>query len=185
MRLNVIHLAHRTDRLKLLNQELIEQHILDYKIWDGIIYESIPHRGISKAHKQIVKWAQKEKLPEILIAEDDFHFTAKGAFDYFIKNKPYDFDIYLGGIHEGQTKQDNTVADFSGMTFYVVKSRFYDVFLSVRENGNIDRELRNRGKFIVCNPPVVIQHNGFSDNIKQFCNYDMHLKGKTYFGQEP
>ena len=116
MVLNIIHLPHRTDRLKLLNQELIEQNILDYKIWDGIIDKSIPQKGISQAHKQIVKYAQEEKLSEILIAEDDLYFTAKGAFDYFLKNKPSDFDIYLGGIHEGKVKQDNTVADFSGTT---------------------------------------------------------------------
>ena len=64
-----------------------------------------------------------------------------------------------------------------------MNSRFYDVFLSVPENQNIDRALRNRGKFIVCNPLVAIQHNGFSDNIKQPCNYDIHLKGKLFYGQ--
>jgi hypothetical protein len=181
MVLNIIHLPHRTDRLKVLNQELLEQNILKYKIWDGIIDKSFPQRGISQAHKQIVKYAQEEKLAEILIAEDDLHFTSKGAFDYFIKNKPNHYDIYLGGIHEGKVKEDDTVEDFSGGTLYIVNSRFYDVFLSVPENLNIDRALRYRGKFVVCNPPVAIQHNGFSDNIKQYCNYDEYLRGKTFF----
>lgn len=183
MVLNIIHLPDRTDRLKLLNQELIDQNILKYKIWNGVIDKSIPQRGISKAHKQIVKYAQEYKLTEILIAEDDLHFTSKGAFDYFIKNKPYNYDIYLGGIHEGKIKEDSTVEDFCGATLYIVNSRFYDIFLSVPENINIDRALSYRGKFVVCNPLVAFQHNGFSDNIKQYCNYNKYLKGKTYFRQ--
>ena len=182
MLLNIIHLAKRADRFDLLKKELQDQKIENYKIWEGIIDPIIPMRGISQAHKQIVRYAQSEKLTEILIGEDDLHFTEKGGFQFFINNKPLDYDIYLGGIFDGEIKKDNTVDDFSGLTLYLINERFYNIFLSMPENHNLDRALRNKGKFLVCNPFVVFQHNGFSDNVKQLCNYNAYLKDRTLFG---
>lgn len=181
MFLNIIHLENRADRLKLLKKELNDEYISEYKIWNGIIDPIITARGISLAHKQIVEYAKKEKLSEILICEDDIHFTAKGAFRFFVNNKPSDFDIYLGSIYEGTIKEDNSVDDFSGMTIYIINERFYDIFLALPENLNIDRALINKGKFIVCNPFIAIQHNGFSDNMNRFCNYDECLHGMRLY----
>ena len=183
MLLNIIHLPKRADRFDLLKKELEVQKIRNYKIWDGIIDPKILMRGISQAHKQIVRYAQSEKLPEILIGEDDLHFTEKGAFQFFITNKPLDYDIYLGGITEGLINKDNSVDDFSGLTLYIINERFYNIFLSVPDNLNLDRAIRNRGKFVVCNPFVVVQYNGFSDNIKQFCNYNSFFEDRNLFGQ--
>jgi hypothetical protein len=183
MRLNIIHLFHRTDRWKLLMREITEQEITKYKIWSGIIDESLPCRGISQAHKQIVKDAKKNKLPEVLIGEDDLHFTAPGAFDFFLRNKPSDYDIYLGGIVYGKIMEDNTVDDFSGNTLYLVNERFYDTILSVPEEYHLDRALKCRGKFIVSNPFVVIPQNGYSDNHKREFNYLSYLKGRKLFGE--
>jgi len=179
---NIIHLPQRTDRLDLLTGELQNQDIFEYRIWDGIIDPIITAKGISQAHKQIVKYAQKEKIQETVIIEDDVHFTAKGAFQFFIKNKPSDYDIYLGGIYEGDIKTDNVVDDFSGLTIYVINERFYDIFLSMPKSVNLDRALSNKGKFIVCNPFIAIQHNGFSDNLKRFCNYEECLNGRNLYG---
>ena len=58
MTLNIIHLPGRVDRMKLLLKELAQQHIVDYKIWEGIVNDSIVEQGISQAHKRIVKFAQ-------------------------------------------------------------------------------------------------------------------------------
>lgn len=109
-----------------------------------------------------------------MIAEDDIKFTARGAFDYFIKNEPQEYDLYLGGIIYGNINSDNTVCDFAGTHFYKIKQKFYDTFLSIPEGKDIDRLLANKGKFIVCNPFVAIQNNGFSDNQKRHQNYDFN-----------
>ncbi|HUS01201.1 MAG TPA: hypothetical protein VMY77_05715 [Chitinophagaceae bacterium] len=93
MQLHIIHLKEREDRAQLLDQQLLEQNITDYKIWGGIRDNENPKRGIAKAHKQIIKWASNQNLPSILIAEDDIKFTARQAFEYFIKNEPNDFDL--------------------------------------------------------------------------------------------
>ena len=181
MQLNIIHLLHRKDRLLLLHQQLQEQNITNYKIWNGIEINSTPQKNISQAHKQIVRYAQQHNLPQVLIAEDDLRFTDKGAFQFFLKNKPIDFDIYLASIYYGKIKKDNTVKDFSGTTFYILNQSFYSTFLSVDEDMHLDRSLNNLGKYVVCNPFTVIQHNGYSDNLKRNCNYDLILADKDLF----
>ncbi len=184
MTINIIHLSTRFDREKSFKKELKEQGIFDYKIWEGIVDPNIPVRGISKAHKQIVRYGRDNLFQEILIAEDDLRFTSKGSFEFYLKNKPKDFDIYLSGIYFGELNPDNVVKDFSGLTFYIINQRFFDIFLSMPENVNLDRSLKNKGKFIVCNPFTVIQYNGFSDNVKRDCNYDGYLKGRKLFQSE-
>jgi len=179
--LNIIHLSGREDRLELINNQLITQEIVDYKFWEGIVDPENPARGIAKAHKQIVLWAKQQKLTSVMIAEDDVKFTAKGAFDYFKKNEPDDYDLYLGGIYYGKIKEDNSVSDFGGAMLYMIRENFYDTFLSVNEERDIDRSLSNKGKFIVCNPFTAIQHEGFSDNKKAYVNYEMCLKGRKLF----
>ena len=115
MQFNVIHLPNRIDRWSLIQKEISDQKISDVRFWNGIIDNTLPCRGISRAHKQIVTWARDQDYEEVLIAEDDIRFTALGAFQYFLKNKPTDFDIYLGGITWGTVKNNQTVNDFSGM----------------------------------------------------------------------
>lgn len=181
MQLNIIHLSSRTDRLHTLNNELNQQNISDFRIWPGISDEHLPCKGISKAHKQIVKYAQGNNLSEVLIAEDDLKFTDFGAFNFFLENKPSDYDLYLSSVYYGQIGENNIVDDFAGLTFYLINQRFYQKFLTVPEHDNLDRQLRGKGKFVVCNPFSVIQHNGFSDNHKRYCNYDNYLDNKMLF----
>ncbi len=180
MKLNIIHLSKRKDRFSILQKELETQGISDFKIWEGVTDENAI-KGISLAHKQIVQYAKDLKLPSILIAEDDIKFTDLGAFDFFLKNMPGDFDLYLGGITWGHIRKDNSITDFSGPILYLIHERFYDIFLSIHEDYHIDRALKNRGRFIVCNPMVAIQHDGFSDNSKRIMHYDIYLKGKKIY----
>ncbi|MCI4668213.1 MAG: hypothetical protein MRZ79_08755 [Bacteroidia bacterium] len=82
MKLNIIHLSHRTDRWETLQQELKSQNITDYQIWEGI-RDSPTRKGISRAHKQIVLDAKNRGLPRVLIEEDDISFSDQGAFNYW------------------------------------------------------------------------------------------------------
>ncbi len=181
MRINIIHLKNRVDRFVILKKELDEHQISDYVLWDGIVDSNIVEKGISKSHKRIIEHAKKNELKEVLIAEDDLKFTGRGAFDFFLTQKPLDFDIYLASIYMGNISEENIVKDFSGLTFYIVSNKFYDKFLQVPEHDNLDRMLCNRGKFVVCNPFTVIQQNGYSDNKKMYCDNDVFLKGRKLF----
>lgn len=182
MYLNIIQLLHREDRLALLTSELAGQD-LKACIWPGILDPEDPKKGISRAHKQVVAWAKQQQLSSIIIAEDDIRFTAPGAFDNFIKKRPADFDLYLGGIYYGKIKLDNTVEDFAGTMLYIIHERFYDTFLSVDEREHIDRVLAGKGRFVVCNPFVALQHDGYSDNKGCYMTYDSYLDDRQLFGQ--
>ena len=182
MTLHIIHLAHRKDRWKTLHQELEDQSITDYKIWPGIEDLDKPSRGVAKAHKQIIQYAKDAQLTSILVAEDDVKFTAPGALDYFLKKEPVEaYDLYLAGISYGKLNTDCQVTDFSGLMLYKIALPFYDTFLSLSEDGHIDRNLKNKGNYFVCYPFAATQHNGFSDNKKAYVNFDTYFKGRKLF----
>lgn len=176
---NIIHTSRRMDRLILLKQELADQNIDDYKLWEGEVCDAATLFGIARSHKKIVRWAKENNLPECLIFENDIIFTAPGAFQFYLNNKPTDFDLYLGGIYWGVIQKDNTIfeGDFCALHCYIVHSRFYDAFLAVEEFGNIDRSLKGLGKYVVCNPFVALQRTGYSDNKKEWASYDELLSG--------
>ena len=175
MTIHVIHEIRRIDRWQTLQHE-IEKHHLTVNYWPAIMDSMISFRGVARAHKSIVRWAKENNLPEVLIAEDDFKLLGKGAFEYYLNNKPADYDLYLGGIFGGEIK-DNIVPDFAGLSFYMVHSRFYDAFLAANEMNNFDRSLANLGKYVVCNPIIVSQYGGYSDNKKEYvADYDHLLK---------
>lgn len=182
--LHIIHLPEREDRLATLNKEMAEQKIMEYTLWDGIRDRLFAFRGIRKAHQQIIAYAKKHEQPYVTVAEDDIKFLGVGAYDYYLSQipNPGTFDIFLGGIMNGKILEDNTVKDgyFTGLTLYTMSSRFYDAFLSIRDTGNIDALLRGKGKYIVCNPIVVSQHGGYSDNKERIVkSYDEILKDKN------
>jgi len=178
MRLNII-LGKRKERLPKLLEELNKQGVIDYEFWDAIYLPSIK-ASINAAHKQIVEYAMLSGWDEVCIAEDDLVFSSERSWKYFIDNKPEDFDIYLSMVYLGQPDENNIVESFTGMTLYVVHSRFYEKFLSVDSNEHIDRALGGLGKFVVCNPFVALQRNGFSSNTGKVENYDSLLKNRTF-----
>ncbi|HUZ58285.1 MAG TPA: hypothetical protein VMU83_05840 [Hanamia sp.] len=181
MFLNIIHLAQRVDRLQLLKDEIATQKISNFKMWEGVVDNTLTRRGISRAHKNIIRHAKLQGSQSVLIGEDDLHFTAPGAFNFYLANIPDDFDIYLGGIVYGNIDENNLTTDFSGTTLYIIHERFYDQMLALPEDQHIDRALRNCGKFVVCNPMAVIPHNGYSDNRKRYVDYEPYFNGKNLF----
>lgn len=179
--MNIIHLPNRVDRYSLIKKEIADQQITDVRFWDGISDEILPCRGIAKAHKQIVAWAAIKNHEEILVAEDDVKFTAIGAFQYYIQNKPKHFDIYLGGITWGTIANDNTVTDFSGAMLYMVHRNFYEQILTLAEEKDFDRSLAGLGRYVVCNPMVACQHNGYSDNQGRYVDFTRYFRRKNWF----
>jgi hypothetical protein len=178
---NVINLPSRIDRKEHIEGEAWEQGFV-IKFWDGVVHSQIVFMGVSQAHKQIVRDAKNRKLKETLIMEDDCKFLGPGAFRYFVEHKPLDYDLYLGGVFFGHIK-DGIVKDFCGMTCYFISERFYDTFLSTNEMDNLDRSLRDKGKYVVCDPFVCTQIGGYSDNKKVYReNYDEYLQGRRLFG---
>jgi hypothetical protein len=179
MLLNIIHLETRSDRWSVLIEEIKSQGITDYRIWPGI-QTLQPKTGISNAHKQIVAHAQAFGQPQVIIGEDDLRFTAKNSYRYFLEQLPIDFDLYLGGIMYGKIKTDKTVNRFAGLTLYMVHQRFYETFLQLPDNKHLDQALDNKGRYIVCDPMVITQYDGYSDNHKKIREYDYYQKHYSF-----
>lgn len=180
MRLHIIK-GNREERLPRLMKELEAQGITDYELWDGIYLSHSVKASINASHKQIVEYAKLAEWDEVCIAEDDLKFTHQSSWKYFLKQKPFDFDMYLSMIYTGDIDENNYVKKFTGLTLYVIAKRFYDKFLSVSGDGHIDQELAGLGKYIVCNPFVAMQYNGFSSNTGKNEVYDTLLQGRNIY----
>lgn len=184
MIINVIHSPKQPDRLTGFMREA-ETQGFEWYCWPAILDLMMSFRGISQAHKQIVRDAQARGLKEVCIAEDDIKFLAPGAWNYFLTHKPEVFDLYLGSVFHGDIKEDGSVSDFCGMTLYIIHERFYATFLALNEINNIDRELAHKGRYIVCDKMVCSQWGGYSLNKLAHVNdYDHYLEGRNLFGKE-
>ena len=179
MLLKIIHLETRPDRWSVLLKEIKKQDITAYRIWPGILTLQ-PKTGISLAHKQIVAHAEAFSQPQVMIAEDDLKFTAGHGYRYFLENLPTDFDLYLGGIMYGTIKPDKTVKRFAGLTLYVVHQRFYETFLQLPDDKHLDQALDNKGKYVICDPMIITQHDGYSDNHKKIMEYDYYQRHYSF-----
>jgi len=167
--------------LPILLGELETQGITDYMMWQGLFLPSIKE-SINRSHKQIIEWAYENDLEEVCICEDDLHFFDKGAWDFYMSQKPKDYSIYFGMIFLGEIDMENRVKNFTGMTIYCVHKKFYPIFLSVPDDDHIDVLLsKTKGDFYVCNPFIATQHSGISSNTGKFETYDRLLSGRPIF----
>lgn len=172
--LNILHLRNTEwseGRYNSFMKELAEQGITDYRIWDGLTDKYNVRRAISKSHKQIVRWAKENNMPEVCIAEDDICFKAAGDFDFFMQNKPNSFDLYLGGPSQIIRKVNDLILDFRGLTLYCVNAPFYDAFLKVKEDTDIDHALKGLGKYHLCPKSVCAQNTGWSYHKQKNVDY--------------
>lgn len=181
MKIAIIHDFNANDRFDRLMTELQSQKIREFSFFPAVHDSQSVKKSINLAHKQCVQFAKDTGLPEICIMEDDVQFTNNDSFAYFLRNKPEDFDIYLSGIYVGEIKEDNTVDVFSGFHCYIVKQKFYDKYLDTPVDAHIDRSLGGLGKYVVCNPFIAIQYNGYSYNTKMDMNYDSLLEGRELY----
>lgn len=190
--LNIIHLESRTDRRQSFMEEMNLQNIA-YKVWPGVTtyQEYTNHRNISEAHKNIVRDAQENGLPQVIIAEDDIKFSHPKSWKYYLSQMPEQFDLYCGVIYAGEVDpQTNRIVSTKGMsgtnTLYTISERFYSFFLATDNSKHLDRELGRFGninEYYVCNPMVCFQSGGFSDNHKRELHYDEYLRDIKLYGQ--
>lgn len=182
-----INLPHRTDR-RLSAEEQAKEQGFRLQFWDGIADVKQAYTNISRAHKQIVRQAKRTNMPSVIIMEDDCLFTHKNSFKFFLKNKPKQYDLYMGLIYAGSVEKGRVLNGFSGgLTLYSIRSGFYDTFLSADETDHLDRwcgKIAFKHQFYMCDPMVVIQSGGYSDNFQSVKNYDDYLIGKKLYTGE-
>ncbi len=176
---NVINLPHRIDRMMQFDKQSKEQEF-EYKRWDGQIVQQIPFLGISKSHKSIIQYAKSSGMTSVTVSEDDTCFSSFGAWDYYCENEPNEYDIYFGSVYKSIIEKGKMNFGLSGLTLYTVHERFYDTFLSMKEMNHLDRELGRfawKYDYIVCEPMVAYQSDGWSDNKQSDEKYGYLLEG--------
>lgn len=169
MVINVLNLAHREDRLLSFAKQAKAEGC-EIRIWEGIVHPNVA-TGISRAFKQIVRDAKQRELPIVCCAEDDLVWSAPGAWQYFLDNIPDYFDMYIGSHYSGLETFDNRIESFRGMTLILIHSRFFDKFLDLPEDINIDYALGFKGEYFVCPKWVALQMPGYSDQLKEYVDY--------------
>ena len=185
-RLNIILDSRRVEKYNPLMEVLKEQNITDYEIWPCLIYPDVVE-SINASHKMVVKKAKDDGLKECCIAEDDLFIPHKNGWEWFLKNKPERFDIYVGGNYlpfdkmgEGAFKVDCIV----GLHLYIIHSRYYDTFLDTPNKRHIDTEQKSKEMYC-CYPMAAIQRAGFSANNKSVVNYNGILSDDDIYGGKP
>lgn len=196
MNIFVIHDPRRPDEefLQMLG-ELTRQGLTE---WMETIHptfiqgEETVEENINRTHKRCVRKAKEVGLEEVCILESDVVFPAVDGWAYFLKNKPEEFDIYMGGCYGPIVKScfpaNNNIAypvePVAGFHCYIVRSRYYDKYLSVPDDEHIDEAQMNviGAKIKVCFPMAAIQRPGWSANAKAKVNYNYILQPGDVYG---
>lgn len=180
---NIINNPANAVRTSRMHNEMKRQGIVDYKLWPSITYANKPRRsGINKAHKTIVEWAALEMMPYVTILEDDVWFPSDEGWKYYCDNLPKEpFDLYLGGITRGDIV-NGTTKRFTGAFCWTISESYYDTFLGVNPDLDIDGAMANLGSFKVCNPMACFTYWGFIENTRENTNLNHLLMGKELYG---
>ncbi len=186
MKLNIIYDSRRQEKWEPLMAELAGQGISDYEVWPCLILPNVVE-SISASHKMIVQDAKDKGLKECCIGEDDLMFTAPGAWDHFIKGKPPDYDLYLGGCYCGVGLYVDAIEKYEkpivsrpvGLHLYFIHSCYYDAFLSTPSHLHIDTA--QDGIYDICYPFVALQRPGFSANNMSYQNYNSIIRPEDIY----
>lgn len=166
MRIYVLYDDRRPDAMQNVGRELARQGIINYQIFPSI-KNTNPTKSINLSQKEIVKKAKEDGFSEVAILEDDIMFPSTNAWNYFIQNKPKEFDIYLGGTYLMDDKIEYRpyvvkVKEYFGHHCIIVSSNYYDKFLATPDHLDIDTAQANKGNFYVCYPFPALQRPGLS-----------------------
>lgn len=176
-------------RNKLLIKEIGKCDLM-VRFWPGCFVEPPnTYIGITRSHKRVIKWARDNNKKEVLVAEDDFYFPSPEGFNYFIRNKPKYYDVYLAGVYVGvdDLRENKKITQFSGLHFYFVHSRFYDAFLQTDESQSLDNNLSALAKMRQAEirsvyPMAAIQHENKSSTSGCIFHHDQFFKPGDVYG---
>lgn len=177
---NTIHIIfdnRRQEKYQPLINTLTEQGITDYKIWPCIMVDNVVE-SINLSHKRLVKYAKDIDADEITIGEDDLMFTSPNAWQYYLGNKPKDFDLYLAATYIVPTSNKK----ICGFHLYTVRKKFYDKFLSMPDDVHCDTYMDELGgDYHFCYPFPALQRPGFSANNKAVVDYNKVLSPQDIY----
>lgn len=152
-----INLHHRKDRKKLLLQEIKKLDILPNYTFKISRIEAIKDTkgeiGCGKSHILALEKALHEKLPYVIIMEDDIQIKEKEIINSFnCLHKTDNWDIFILSGHGGSKKINefySKALDIQTTGMYIIKSKYYNTLINCfQESVNKMSELKNKNKDI-------------------------------------
>tara|TARA_B100001287_G_scaffold276559_1_gene287874 strand:- start:701 stop:1321 length:621 start_codon:yes stop_codon:yes gene_type:complete len=136
-----INLEDRKDR-KINVENQLNSLGFNYTRFNAIKHNS-GRIGCSLSHLNVLQIAQKQKLPYVIIVEDDIHFTQIDIFKKQLNdflNSGIDYDVYLlaGNIIIPPSEVSNGIFKIKAClttTGYIVKEHYYDVLINNIKEG--------------------------------------------------
>lgn len=175
MKTYVINLEHRKDRIEEISVPFDWER---FPATDGSIFDFESskrmrgHLGCWDSHKRLIGQIQGENNGITLILEDDCLFVRQDLETY-LAELPEDWDLlYLGGINQDAPEQYSEHLDFAKNILqthaYIVRDKFIPTLLNTLTNHRwkvdiVFSEAIKRGNCFICNPPMVIQRESYSD----------------------
>ena len=136
--------------------------------------------GCGKSHINILKMAKKQKLPFVMIIEDDIEIKDENLnINFDTIEKTTDWDVFILSGH-GESENYNQLIDkalgIQTTGWYIVKQHYYDKLIDVfSESVNNMERLNNEGKDIEYETWAIDQ------NWKKLQRKDNWLKFKDNF----
>lgn len=185
--IQVIHNPLRTDRQRILEEELLSQRLWGkVNIMPAVTQYRNPVRNISIAHKNCVRAAMAAGVDRVIIMEDDVKFMCRRSFGRFLElsmTLPPDWDIFLAGVYNADMQPYSpyvaSVTRFAGLHCYMVNSQYYEYMLGASEEINLDKWMSTPGygssNAYLAHPMLALQHDGFSDNVRKQTDYNKQI----------
>lgn len=179
-KLHIIFDERRSEKYDPLIMELRRQNISLFEIFPCIMKPDVVS-AINASFKMIIRVAKEQGLKEVCVCEDDLYFPHNHGWEYFLKNKPVNYDVYIAGnylIDKPETFYPPLVkvSEWVGNHCIIVHEKYYDTWLSIPDNLHCDTAHRGLGDFYVCYPFAALQRPGYSSNNKAVVNYNAALK---------
>lgn len=143
-----MNLDKRTDRWEQVVKDFCRlQTVMYIDIQRVLSVENLkePQKGAARTFKNIITMAKNNKLPYVLILEDDLFVIDPIKVVNALEDVPPDWDILLGGSYHyvpDKKYSDNwmKMKDFCGLHFIIIRARLYDKILDIKETAqHIDR----------------------------------------------
>ena len=184
--INIILDDRSPDDYGRLLGEFITQGITKYKFWAAVIDRKTVVESINASFKNIVARAKGQGYKKVIIAEQDLFFTHPKAWEYFLKNEPKEYDVYIAGSYLNDSRYIweaplVKVNEWVGNQLIIIHERYYDTFLALDNEAHIDTVQKDKGDFYVCYPFIGLQRAGFSRNNLAICDYNQSLRKEDIY----
>jgi len=178
----IINLKHRTDRYDHMVNEM-KKFPVNYEFIEGIIDET---KTCFQSQKKCIRLAKENKLPYVLVLEDDAIFTDNiiEVFETtFSELQALDWDMFFLGanLQKASIRVSPNILKLSGAYAahaYMVHERFYDTILNLPHICEMDvhyHDLMSRHNVYMSDPMVAYQLPSHSDLQDGFRDYNQAM----------